>query len=179
MKKIFCLWILCASLIFSQSIYFLPSENKEALDALISAFKSAQSDIKVSIYTFTHRQIANALRDSASRGVKVQVIYDKSQNLGKNHSTIGYLVKYKNIEVCTLEGLKSGEITGIMHQKMAIIDNSTLIIGSANYSKQAFERSYELLYITKESDVLTKAIQNFNTMQKACMPFNLPSNKSK
>lgn len=165
------MWILWCAIAFTQSIYFLPSENKDALNALISTLSNAQSEIKISIYTFTHRQIANTLRDSAKRGVKVQVIYDKSQNLQSKNSTIGYLAKYKNIAVCTMEGLKSGEITGIMHQKMAIIDNKTLIIGSANYSKQAFERSYELLYFTQEEAVLKKAVQYFDVMYKGCVPF--------
>lgn len=171
MKKVVGLWILWCSLTFTQSIYFLPNENKEALNALISALSNAQNEIKISIYTFTHRQIANALRDSAKKGVKVQIIYDKSQNLQSKNSTIGYLAKYQNISVCTLEGLKSGEITGIMHQKMAIIDNKTLIIGSANYSKQAFERSYEVLYFTQQNEVLKKATQNFEIMYKNCTPF--------
>lgn len=171
MKKVVGLWILWCSLTFTQSIYFLPNENKEALNALISALSNAQNEIKISIYTFTHRQIANALRDSAKKGVKVQIIYDKSQNLQSKNSTIGYLAKYQNISVCTLEGLKSGEITGIMHQKMAIIDNKTLIIGSANYSKQAFERSYEILYFTQQNEVLKKAVQNFEIMYKNCTPF--------
>lgn len=171
MKKVVGLWILWCSLTFAQSIYFLPNENKEALNALISTLSNAQNEIKISIYTFTHRQIANALRDSAKKGVKVQIIYDKSQNLQSKNSTIGYLTKYQNISVCTLEGLKSGEITGIMHQKMAIIDNKILIIGSANYSKQAFERSYEILYFTQQNEVLKKAVQNFETMYKNCTPF--------
>lgn len=171
MKKVVGLWILWCSLTFAQSIYFLPNENKEALNALISALSNAQNEIKISIYTFTHRQIANALRDSAKKGIKVQIIYDKSQNLQSKNSTIGYLAKYQNISVCTLEGLKSGEITGIMHQKMAIIDNKTLIIGSANYSKQAFERSYEVLYFTQQNEVLKKAVQNFEIMYKNCTPF--------
>lgn len=154
-----------------ESLYIMPYENIQALQSLITHIKNAKKSIDISIYSFTNREIAKALRDSAQKGVKITIIYDKSSNLKNDTSTIGYLAKYNNIEVCTLEGKSAPNYKGIMHQKMAIIDGEILILGSANWSKSAFEYNYETMLITQERSHTRKAAQYFARMAKECQAF--------
>lgn len=155
------------------SFYILPYEQTIALNALKNTLKNAQSEIKISIYSFTYNDIAKILRDSAKRGVRVYIIYDKESNMNNNASTLGYLAKYNNISVCLLSGMraKNKNYYGIMHQKMAIVDKKTLILGSANWSKNAFENNFETLLISHNEDFVAKALQGYDKMMSACVQF--------
>lgn len=113
------------------------------------------------------------MRDSAKRGVKIHIIYDKESNIKSSTSTIGYLAKYNNISVCLLSGIQSQNkrYYGIMHQKMAIVDGELLVIGSANWSKNAFENNFETLLFTSSPALIEKALNAYGKMMNACVGF--------
>ncbi|RAX56577.1 nuclease NucT [Helicobacter monodelphidis] len=179
MRKI--IFLCCTIFMFSgvilfakEEIYLMPKEQKMALKRLISSFKNAQKEIHIAIYSFTNREIAKALRDVASRGVKIRIIYDEESNLAKNkNSTIGYLGKLNNISVCTLRGnrAKNGKHYGIMHMKLAIVDGKEIFIGSANWSKNAFENSYETLFVTDNSEIIQKSQTYYTQMYANCRAY--------
>lgn len=151
----------------------MPKEGKQALSHLISLIDGAKQNIQISIYSFTNREIAKALKKASSRGVSISIIYDKSSNFKNPKSTIGYLAKYQNIHACFLEGYSSHnkKYNGLMHQKMAIIDRSVLILGSANWSKNAFENNYETFFMTSNQQSIQKALGVFSQMFALCTPF--------
>lgn len=153
--------------------YMLPYEQDQAINTLKSVLKNAQSEIKISIYSFTNNDIAKILRDSAKRGVKISIIFDKESNLKNDTSVIGYLAKYNNISVCLLSGMraKNKRYYGIMHQKMAIVDKKILVLGSANWSKNAFENNFETLLISHNQRFVQKALQGYEKMTRACVGF--------
>lgn len=168
---LFCLFgfIACAN----EIVYFLPFESRQALGHLISLINGAQKNINISIYSFTNKEIAKALKKAAQRGVSINIIYDMESNKKNPKSTIGYLSKYKNIQTCLLSGLsaKNKQYKGLMHQKMAIIDRSVLILGSANWSKSAFENNYETLMLTSNPQSIQKALESYSRMFEQCTPF--------
>jgi phosphatidylserine/phosphatidylglycerophosphate/cardiolipin synthase-like enzyme len=55
------------------------SSNGGCTEAIISQIDKAKSEILVQAYSFTSAPIAKALTDAFKRGVKVEVILDKSQ----------------------------------------------------------------------------------------------------
>ena len=177
MKKkviIVCLSVMCAFMPLSamEKIYLMPYEQQEALNELLRVIKQANKSIDIAIYSFTNREIAKALRDASSKGVKINIIYDMGQK-SVNNSTIGYLEKFANIHTCLLEGnpAKNGKYKGIMHHKMIIIDGALVGFGSANWSKNAFENNYESLYFTDSKEIIQKSQGYYNKMLKACTPF--------
>lgn len=161
---------LLASFTWADSLYFMPQEQDKAFKELIYTIKNTQKTLDIAIYSFTNREISKTIRDIAKRGVQVRIIYDKKSNQNTNQSTIGYLAKLKNIETCLLEGNLSNnrKFYGLMHMKMAISDEKSLILGSANWSKSAFETNYETFFITHNQDSITKAKNMFNTMLQKC-----------
>lgn len=173
--KTACTITLIASCAFANStLFMMPKEQKAALSSLIASLKAAERSIDIAIYSFTNREIAKALRDVAAKGVKVRIIYDESSNEpNKTRSTIGYLAKLQNIEVCTLKGNKAanGKYFGIMHMKVAIIDDAVLFIGSANWSKNAFENNYETLLRTTESALVGKSKATLTEMHAKCRAY--------
>lgn len=176
MKKLRVFFLICFlhTLAFANEIvYFMPFESKQALTHLISLIGGAQQNISISIYSFTNREIAKALKKAAHRGVSINIIYDMESNKKNPKSTIGYLSKYKNIQTCLLSGKvsKNEKYTGLMHQKMAIIDRSVLILGSANWSKNAFENNYETLMLTSNPQSIQKALHAYSLMFEQCVPY--------
>lgn len=167
---LFFLVVLFCNGAMASDLYFMPKEQDKALRALIKTIKDTQTSLDVAIYSFTNREISKAIRDIAKKGVKVRIIYDKKSNQDPNKSTIGYLAKLKNIETCLLEGERSrnGKYNGLMHTKMAISDNSHLVLGSANWSKSAFETNYETLLILEDAALIQKSKQAFEAMFQKC-----------
>jgi phosphatidylserine/phosphatidylglycerophosphate/cardiolipin synthase-like enzyme len=61
----------------SWEVYFSPNEG--CTDAIVRELDKASSTVLVQAYSFTSYMIAKALVDAHKRGVKVEVILDKSQ----------------------------------------------------------------------------------------------------
>lgn len=167
------LFFLFAIVYGEEQIFFMPKEQKQAFGALKTALRSAKKEINIAIYSFTNKEIAKVLRDKAREGIKINIIYDEETNIKNKHSTIGYLAVLNNINVCLLQGKKSEQkdYYGIMHQKLAIIDHSLIIFGSANWSKSAFENNFEILYLSNQKDIILKARKFFGEMLKDCKGF--------
>ncbi len=165
MKKLLLLSI-TAIFLFSSDLFFMPYESHQAFSQLLRWIDRAHSRIDVAMYSFTNKKIAKRIKNAATRGVKVRLILDYDQNVGDHYSKIGYLAKYQNIEVFTLQGkrLRSNEGFGKMHIKLAIIDGKKLIFGSANWSNSAFKRNYELIYFVEDYALAKKSEKVFEMM---------------
>lgn len=172
-RLLFAIWLLGLSLEAKEQFYLMPEEQKEALASLVRFIDNTKSDLDVAIYSFTNKEVSKAIRKAAERGVKIRLIYDESANKGVDVSTIGYLAKYRHIEACTLKGerSKNDKYEGLMHMKMAISDGKSLLIGSANWSKSAFENNYETLLITENLEWTQKAKRYFEKMKARCRPY--------
>lgn len=152
-----------------ESFYFLPKEKDKALKNLYKKIDTANASIFISIYSFTHKDIAKKLKNAAKRGVKIEIIFDnKSTKKKQGKSMLFYLAKYKNITIYKLKGKlsKNKNYHGIMHMKMAVIDNKTVIFGSANWTYSAFSNNYELLYIKQDYAIAKKFKKHFEVLKK-------------
>ncbi len=152
-----------------EKFFLLPKEKKAALESIFKRIDLAKSTIHISIYNFTHKKIAKKLKNAAKRGVKIEIIFDeKSVRKKQGKSMLYYLAKYKNITVYKLKGklANSKKYHGIMHMKMAVIDNKTVIFGSANWTYSAFSNNYELLYVNQNYAIAKKFEKYFGILKK-------------
>ena len=62
-------------------VYFSP--NGGCTDAIIKQIDNAKSEILLQAYSFTSTSIAKSLLESHKRGIRVEVILDKSQKCQK------------------------------------------------------------------------------------------------
>lgn len=142
-------------IIFSQSplfdFYTLP--NKSALNQILSKIKSAKNSIFIAMFTFTHPEILEALSNAKDRGVQIHVILDYLSQKGASKKMAESLKKL-NIQVSHNRGIQ------MMHHKLALIDHETLIMGSTNWTKSAFEKNQEaLLFFNNLSKKETQFIE--------------------
>jgi len=121
----------------SIEIYFSPGPEPER--ALIRLMDRAQEAIRIALYYFTDRDLAQALVRAFQRGVKVQVLLDEEQRAAK-YSKSRYLAG-KGIEVRYYGG------EGIFHHKFMVVDGLVVATGSYNWMASAGERNEENLIV--------------------------------
>jgi len=170
-KNLYLVILLLISLIYPlhsfERLYILPEEKNSALTELIKLIKNSKDNIDIAMYSFTNKDISNALKEASNRGVKIRVALDRETD--KNEfSRGGYLAKYKNIDVFLLDGIeaKNKKYNGKMHIKMGIFDNKTIVFGSANWTLSAFDTNYETLFITDSAQVVMRGIDGFREIIK-------------
>jgi phosphatidylserine/phosphatidylglycerophosphate/cardiolipin synthase-like enzyme len=143
----------------SYEVYFSPHGG--CTDAIIRELNKAKSTILVQAYSFTSAPIAKALLNAHKRGVKVEVILDKSQRTQK-YSSATFLF---NAGIPTKIDAKHT----IAHNKVMIIDGETVITGSFNFTKAAEENNAENLLVIHDKKLAERYIADF--LQKHfCLP---------
>lgn len=99
-------------------IFFYSNQRRQDLYlALRAAFKKASQSIHLTMYALTDAKMIETLRTQAASGVNVQVFYDPSAAEQKLPAPI------------QSTPVKS---RGLMHRKIALIDDSLIFLGSAN-----------------------------------------------
>lgn len=134
-------------------VYFSPRGG--CTEAVVDALGKARKTILVQAYSFTSAPIAKALVDAQKRGVKVQVILDKSQRTEK-YSSATFL---KNEGVPPLIDTKHA----IAHNKVMVIDGETVITGSFNFTKAAEERNAENLLVIRNAKLARQYAENWQS----------------
>lgn len=145
----------------SVTVYFSPGGG--CTEAIISEINNAKSEILVQAYSFTSASIAKALVDAYKRGVKVQAILDKSQRTA-HYSSASFLA---NSKIPTF----IDDRHAIAHNKIIIIDGTTVITGSFNFTKAAEEKNAENLLIIKSEELAKKYLENWNRHKEHSEPY--------
>ncbi len=148
------------------SVYFSPHGG--CTEAVVEALSSAKSTVLVQAYSFTSAPIAKALVDAHRRGVKIEVILDKSQRTEK-YSSATFI--YNNGIPCFIDAQHA-----IAHNKVMNIDARTVITGSFNFTKAAEEKNAENLLVISNPEMAAKYMQNWHTHRQHSGPYTgLPS----
>lgn len=116
---------------------------------LLEGIKAAKKSVHFAIFEFGDMDVAKALVDAYKRGVDVRVLADKNANYAK------YLDAFKNIDLygtpnlATMNHLRAAGVPvkwyvpqtedQELHMKVAIFDGERAIVGSTNFTYQAFK----------------------------------------
>ncbi len=111
----------------SAEAFFCPADACE--QRVAAAIESAEHSVDVAIYSFTSREIYGALMRAHDKGARVRVVADALQ--ASSGSSIVDGLEGEGVEV----RLFPKGVT--MHNKFAVIDNSLVITGSYNWTKNA------------------------------------------
>ena len=132
-------------------VYFSP--NGGCTHAIVRELDKAQGTVLVQAYSFTSYRIAKALLDAHKRGVKVEIILDKSQKSDQ----------YSSADFLANSGMfvKIDSEHAIAHNKVMIIDGGTVITGSFNFTKAAEENNAENLLVIHDKVVAERYTKNW------------------
>lgn len=124
-------------------VYFSPKGG--CTEAVVNELNSATKSIMVQAYSFTSAPIAEALVEAHKRGVKVEVILDKSQETEK-YSEADFLA---NMGV----PVRIDAQHAIAHNKIMVLDDATVITGSFNFTKSAEQSNAENLLVIRSAEL--------------------------
>jgi len=143
--------ILIVSLLFIFSLY----DDPESI--IIKNIDNAKEFINIAMYTFTDREIAQAILKAKDRGVDIKIYLDRSQ-VNAKYSKSRYFVNNG------IEGMRISSNNYIMHNKFAVIDNKIVITGSYNWTASAGERNDENLLVIDNENIIKKYQNQFNNL---------------
>src|ERR1035437_4447838 len=134
-------------------------------DRILLEIDKAKSSIYIAVAWFTNKNIFNKLLEKTNAGCEVHLAISKDA-LNLNNSINFNLLKNSNSK-CFWIG--NGE-TELMHNKFCVIDFSTVITGSYNWSYKA-ESNFENVVINSDDVVLaTQFVEEFNQIIKQYYP---------
>jgi phosphatidylserine/phosphatidylglycerophosphate/cardiolipin synthase-like enzyme len=142
-------------------VYFSPKGGCEA--AIIRELKHARREILVQAYSFTADPLTFGLIEAKKRGVDVQILLDKSNEVER----------YSDLHIFLENGLAPliDAHHPIAHNKVMVIDRRTLITGSFNFTNQAENENAEnLLVIRGQPELIQAYWKNFTAHKAHCQP---------
>ena len=152
MRYVLAILLLLSSIVMAETkVYFSP--NGGCTDAIVREINGAQKTVDVMMYSFTSRPIVRAMEKAKERGVAIRVLLDKGQETqkyakGRYFTNKGIAVKYD-----------TG--SGLMHNKVGIIDGKVLFTGSFNWTAQAEARNAENLLVIDDPVLIKKYQERF------------------
>jgi phosphatidylserine/phosphatidylglycerophosphate/cardiolipin synthase-like enzyme len=154
------------------SIEVLFSPSGGCQDRIVQEIGQAKKRIRVQVYMFTAKEIADALIDAKKRGVACEVIVDRSQ---------------EKMVYGRLPGMKKAGITILVdaehetaNNKIMLIDDDMIITGSYNYTKAAEEKNAEnVLFIKNYPDLFAKYAANFESHRSHSKAYQKEGNGKK
>lgn len=129
--------------------------------AVVDAITASKSQILMMAYSFTYDPIVKALMDAHARGIDVELIFDKSNEVDLR----------TDMPRCIEAGLKVlvDAEHAIAHNKLMVIDHKIVITGSFNFTRQAEDANAEnLLIIRHNKKLVEKYLQYYENHKVHC-----------
>lgn len=132
-------------------VFFSPKGG--CTETVVKNLDKATNAVLVQAYSFTSAPIAKALVDAEKRGVKVQIILDKSQRSAQ-YSSADFV---QRAGISTYIDAKHA----IAHNKIMVIDGHIILTGSFNFTKAAEESNAENLLVIEDAVLAKKYTANW------------------
>jgi phosphatidylserine/phosphatidylglycerophosphate/cardiolipin synthase-like enzyme len=113
----------------------------------------AQSQIRFMAFSFTHDEMGAAILSRAEEGVDVAGIFEE-RGSETEHSELGRLY------CAGVPVLQDGN-PRILHHKVLIIDQQTVVTGSFNFSRNADESNDENVIIIQNAEIAAEYLKEF------------------
>lgn len=141
-------------------------------ELLITALASAERRVQLeSPYFIPGRRVLDALAQAAARGIEVDLVLARRTDHPLLRRAARWLLP-RLIE----RGVRIFEYaTAMMHAKVALFDESWVLVGSSNLDRQSLERSYEVNLILEGGDVARRVAETFRDDLKQAVPLDAGS----
>lgn len=114
----------------SIELWFLPDDPR-AVGRLKKLIQSAEKTIRIAMFTWTRRDLAQEVIAAKKRGIKVEVVLDRTAAMGSSQK-IAKMLSDGGIKVKVNQGAP------LLHHKFMQIDDQAMVNGSANWTLRAF-----------------------------------------
>jgi phosphatidylserine/phosphatidylglycerophosphate/cardiolipin synthase-like enzyme len=145
----------------SFTVHFSPKGGCQ--DALVKEIKRARREILVQAYSFTADPITLSLVEAKKRGVHVEIVLDRSNEV-ERHTELNVLLDHGLAPLIDANH-------PIAHNKVMIIDRKVVATGSFNFTNQAeHENAENLLLIKGHADLVKSYRDNFQVHKAHSKP---------
>jgi cardiolipin synthase C len=133
---------------------------RQSSAVLIDVIRSARQRLTIlSFAAYKVDEVVAELRAAAERGVEVRVVFDERASTGELAAKVGaFAAVYKWPEVYLLP---NGKWNASMHVKVALADEETALVTSANLTEQALGKNMELGLLVRGGDVPRQLAKHF------------------
>ena len=132
-------------------------------EAIVNALRAAKQSVLLQAYSFTSPPIEAALVAAAKRGVKVQLILDRSNLSQKSSAVASSAAAGLPVHIDAKHE--------IAHNKIIIIDGEVVITGSFNFSHNAEENNAENLLVLRSKELAARYTANWQEHFKHSEPY--------
>ena len=126
-------------------LWLLPDTDDRALADVCHKIRAARTSLKIALFTLTHPTLVDELIAAHQRGVKICPVIDMHSALGASKKAVEQL-QDAGVRVRLSKGIQ------LLHHKFMLIDENTLLTGSANWTKGAFEKNSDCILIVHNLD---------------------------
>lgn len=112
--------------------------------ALLAALAVAQRSVDVEMFVLSDRLVLDALVSAAQRGVHVRVLLDPTQP-----QNVASMQVLKAAGARVRFYAQAGD--ELLHAKLGILDDATVLFGSCNWSRSGFTRNHELDLLVRDA----------------------------
>lgn len=134
-------------------VYFSPKGG--CTNAVMAEIVEAQRSILIQISSLTSPQLAQALVDAHRRGVRVEVLLDRSQRTERR--SLADFVARNGITT------RIDDKHAIIHNLVMIVDGAVVVTGSFNFTKAAEQHNADHLLVIRDEDLAGKYLANWET----------------
>jgi phosphatidylserine/phosphatidylglycerophosphate/cardiolipin synthase-like enzyme len=162
--------------IFASPSTEVPAGVNPTLPKILNMMATATTSIKIQMYEYAtslygtstkFKDLDNAIRAAAARGVKVQILVDKTA-LKAGSKDLKALNQIPNIKVSviTIPEWSGGHLdyARVAHSKYMITDDNLAWIGSENWSGGYFTSTRNVGLVTNDVDGVKKLVQIYSTV---------------
>ena len=144
---------------------FIEAVFSNIADRIIDEIETAEQSVYIAVAWFTNKLIFEKLLVKAKNGCKIYIIISNDK-INENSSLDFRLLEQLNGKVFKIG---NGD-TNLMHNKFCVIDHSTVITGSYNWSYKA-ESNHENIVVNSNNTALAEQfIKEFNSIVEKQFP---------
>lgn len=141
-------------------VYFSPEDSPS--QAILDQVLRAQTSIDILAYNLTLNDLRDALLEAAHRGLDVRIVFDADQANSTGSD-------YQSLKNAGLDVHLDGS-SGLMHHKVIILDKSTVIFGSYNFTRNADLNNDENMLILQNKELAKQFTQTFERIYSQAQP---------
>ena len=147
--------LLTCGLAFVQAAEVRVYANREIKPVVLQLISQAHQSLDIQMYTFTDQDVIRTLQTARDRGVIVRVFLDASQP--SNKKNVPQLINRRiAVKWSPLER------PALMHRKLLIVDGREVLLGSCNWTHNAFTRSDEVDVWLDDAAAVARLVELFD-----------------
>ena len=128
-----------------------------AINTIIKTLRTAQKSITFLVFAFTDRVIMQELIRAKKRNIEVKIWMDFGQyQLHRRYAEKSLINLARQIGNFKLTRRSNA---GLLHHKVIIVDDQTIILGSMNYSSNAVNNNDENFLLIKNANNLARSFK--------------------